>query len=181
MGTTTITGINQCRLIAERLRTAADGKQLRRAVRARLTEVGQPAVDDVKRAVMAVESKGVSGGGSVRRQQIWEQRRKRPPKGGGGHGLRETVARCVKFKVSIRAAAIVLGFIVDASGMPFTQRKLPKYLDAQGRWRHPVYGHRDRWVGQTGQEYFANTLRGHQDNVKAGVETAINDFVREIS
>lgn len=176
---TVITGIDQCRVIAARLKAADDGKLLRKQMTKRLREVAQPAVDDVKQAVMNVQSKGVSGGGSLRRAQIYAQRYKRTPK--GGTGLRASVARCVKSRISIRADGISLKFVVDSAGMPYTQRKLPKYLDNKGRWRHPVFGHRDRWVGQTGQEYFENTLRRREQDIRDGVSGAINDFVREIS
>lgn len=179
MGTTVITGINACRVIAARLKAAEDGKLLRRTMTARLKEVGAPAVDEVKQAVMAVQSRGVGGGGTLRRTQIYAQRYKRTPK--GGTGLRASVARCVKSRVSYRSASIVLLFLVDSNGMPYSQRKLPKYLDGHGRWRHPVYGHRDRWVGQTGQEYFENTLTRQAPRIKDGAQGAIDDFIQEIS
>lgn len=42
-----------------------------------------------------------------------------------------------------------------------------------GSFRHPVYGHRDRWVSQSARPFFFPAVDGHRKAVRDAVERAV--------
>src|SRR5689334_19790760 len=90
-------GEAEFRALGARLRRTAQGKVIRKQLTARIKSVLDPAKADVQRAIMGIESKGVKGHGTLRRSRAYAVKR---PKGRvHAHGLRATVARCVKTRV----------------------------------------------------------------------------------
>lgn len=97
--------------------------------------------------------------------------------GGSSSGLRARVA------AATRAEPIPGGvrYWVDGAAVdPGYGRSLTWYLDGFGRWRHPVYGHEDRWTQQTGQEVFFATLAAVAPRVENDINRVIDEVARRI-
>lgn len=173
-----IEGSATWRQLNAKFRKAANGKDVRRALTKSLQASAKPAVRDVKEAVLKVQSRGVSGGGSKRREASY---RIRHPKGRvRAFGLRQTVSRLVTSRMKYSGIKVGLEVRVNAREMPNKQRRLPYYLDGQGRWRHPLFGDRDKWYGQTGQPYFEKTLKQHTPRVRQDAVDAVTTALKEL-
>jgi hypothetical protein len=172
-------GVEEFRQLGRRLKLLEqEGGYLRKALTKRLRAEMDPTVREVQSAVRAVQSHGVGGNSTRRRAEIYTQRR---PKGRvTAHGLRESIARGIRSRISYTGRAVGAKIFIDSSVLPYSQRKLPRYLDGKGRWRHPVFGHRDRWVGQTGQPYFDTTIRRRIPQIRRAVTEAVNDTLKVI-
>lgn len=173
-----VEGSSTWRDLNAKFKKAANGKVVRRALTKSLRESAKPAVRDVKEAVLKVQSKGIGGGGSKRRHASY---RIRHPKGRvRTFGLRQTIARLVTSRMKYSGIKVGLEVRVNSAEMPNKQRRLPYYLDGQGRWRHPYFGNRDRWYGQTGQPYFAKTLKEHTPRVRQAAVDAVTQALKEL-
>lgn len=100
--------------------------------------------------------------------------------GGGSSGLRASVAnataiRIVKGGISIQ----VYPRRMDNRHRPWG-RSLSYGLDGLGRWRHPVFGNRNVWVEQTGQEVFYRSLKRFESRWRAGIEKAMDETARKL-
>lgn len=166
-----IEGAEKFRQLSAYLRGPA-GKELRRNLNKRLRTAVKPAVDEVKQTIRTLPVRSVGGGGTAQRREH---------RGGRGHahGLRATIAAGVK--VQIRHGNEPDLKIVVRPNLPGSQARLPRYLNRDAGWRHPVYGHRDRWVKQTGREYFENTIVRHQHQIAAEVVQALDDTAKTIA
>lgn len=180
--------------LAKKLRAAgSQGKEMRRALTATFNRMLKPIVTDVQSAVKSVKVKGSSGRGALSRGRFHDAadlrrvskaqaagkvaRRRRSSR---PTGLRASIARGVKSRVQWSGYKFGVRVYIDASGLPQSQRKLPRYLDGQGRWRHPVWGHRDRWASQTGSPYFMVTIQPHQKRLRAEVRRTIDNALRKL-
>lgn len=172
-------GVEEFQALGRRFKMLGqEGGYLRKALTKRLRAEMDPTVREVQAAVLAVQSRGVRGNSTRRRTEIYTQRRARGR--ATAHGLRASIARGVRSRVSYTGRQIGAKIFIDSSALPYSQRKLPKYLDGQGRWRHPVWGNRDRWVGQTGQPYFDTTIRRRIPQIRRAVVEAVNDTLKVI-
>jgi hypothetical protein len=171
-------GEAEFRKLGPRFRKAANGSDVRKQLTKRLRGAAKYALDDTKRAVMAVNSRGIKGGAHARRERAYRLNR---PKGRViGHGLRETVARSLKTRIKYSGFTVGLRIYSDTRVMTNRQKRLPYYLDGQGRWRHPVFGNRNVWVGQLGQPYFYKTLDRHRDRMREAIVDGVNDALKEL-
>lgn len=152
---------------------AAIRKATTKAVQAKLAKI----VDEQQRTARSMAVKGVKGRGTARRDQF-NSKRKRALK--GGHGLRASVARGIKSKVSYTGRKLGARITVDPKGLPQSQRKLPRYLNRPKGWRHPVWGNRERWVEQHGEPYFDDPIRRHRDEVRKAVQDEVNNVMRTL-
>ncbi len=171
-------GEAEFRALGRRLAKTAESKALRRNLTKSLRSTMDPAVQATKQAVMNVQSHGVSGGGTRRRTEIHAQRRKRSAR--GGHGLRASIARGVRSRVKYTGNTVGLRIYVDPATLPASQRKLPRYLDSDKGWRHPVFGNREVWVRQTGQPWFRSTLRQYTPRLRNAVAAAAAETMKEL-
>lgn len=64
--------------------------------------------------------------------------------------------------------------------IPPDMRSLPAYVDGRGRWRHPVFGNTNAWVGQRGEPWFVPTILARAPQFRAGVQRAMNTVARRI-
>ncbi|MFC5996954.1 hypothetical protein ACFQE5_22340 [Pseudonocardia hispaniensis] len=154
---TKIHGQEQYRALARRLREAGRGDLQRKLTKAIRAE-GDPALRAVRAAWMTVDVTSSRSGGS-------------------SSGLRARVAAATR--ISILGSGIrirVEGKRVD----PVYGRSLSYGLDGLGRWRHPVFGNREVWEQQRGQEVFYSTLRRYESRWRAGIEQAMADVARQI-
>lgn len=149
---------NQYRDLSRRLRSA--DAELKRNLRRRIREEGNPALQAVRAAARGIEmSSSPSAGGS------------------GSTGLRARLAAATRLSV-------------QASGVRFTvqaRRVDPRYGErltagSEGTpWRHPVFGNRTApWVRQQGSPWFYPTLRSEGPAFRSAAERAMRDTLRHI-
>lgn len=184
---------DRIRDVGRRLKEAGDTKVYRAMVKGIRTAV-KPAVDDVRSVVRAlpIQGQGSRGRGSAVRAraeyQLSRRRSRRRLRPAAQHrllmrirsrsGLRESVARAIG--MNIRAAGkptAVVRIRVDANMMPPGQRKLPRALNA-GYWRHPVFGNRERWVGQTSEAgWWQKTLNKRGPHVRNEIDKSVSEVM----
>ncbi len=131
----------------------------KRAMRAKLRTAANTGVDAVKTKVLAA-----------------------PPSSGntkGRTGVRAALAAGVK--ASIRSG-------VKTEGVRVTVRpKLPaghegmELIYMKDRLRHPVFGNRDKWVGQETADYFYGPLRKNRPAYQAAIVAAVEEASQQIA
>jgi hypothetical protein len=189
--------------LAKKFRAAGkDGAAVRKALTATIQKELKSVVEDVQSAARGMSIRGErnagsrvrmsSGRGALSRERFdaaKELRRasKAAAKGktvrrrrGGGlsTGLRERVAHSVKSRVQYTGFRMGAKVYVDGSNFPASQRKLPRHLNNPGGWRHPVWGHRDRWAREVGEPYFDRPILRHRDRIRKNVAVAVNNVLR---
>lgn len=156
---TSSASFQQYQALAQRLRSA--DRELKRDLRQRIREAGDPALRAVRAAAMGIRMSS-PGGGAI---------------ASGSTGLRGRIAGATK-----------LGIL--ASGVRFTvnERQVdPRYGEtlvagSEGTtWRHPIFGRRKgRWVEQTGSPWFYPTLQAEGPAFRRAVEKAVQDTLDKI-
>lgn len=159
-------------------RAGRDGAAIRSATTKRIRAILNRIVDEQKHAAQTMNVKGTRGRGALRREQFHGSRRRRALR--GGHGLRRAVARGIKSKVAYSGYKLGARIVADSAALPASQRKLPRYLNRRRGWRHPVWGHRDRWVEQRGEPYFDDPIRRHRRQVRKDVQAVVDDVMRTL-
>lgn len=154
----------QFRALSKKLRKAG-ATDLRKALRQKISEAGKPVVDEVKQAVRDLHVTSGHGGGTSQRRQYTVGRAKATAKADlekaqerarrRGAGLRETIAAGVRLQITAKGVRI----IASAARLPDAQKSLPRHLDSEKGWRHPVFGNREVWVRQAGGPWFAETIK----------------------
>jgi hypothetical protein len=169
------------------------GKKLRSDLNKGIRDAAKPIVKDVQSAVLAIDSSVNHGGvgrdasgrfvrnsGSRLGINSGELSRaiqsgSRKVEIGKSHGLRATIARAVKLKITTTGVRIV----VDGSALPTEQRNLPQALNKAKGWRHPTFGH-EPWVQQSGHPYFDPTILKRADDVRAKIRDVIASITKEV-
>lgn len=164
--------------LAKRLRQAGR-KDLRSSLRKKISDAGRPVLDDVKTAVRTIPVTSHGGGTAQRRRynvgRATTERAKRSA-GRRGAGLRSTIASATKLQITAKGVR----FVVQSSKLPENQRSLPRHLDSEKGWRHPVFGNRDNWVAQKGRPYFASTIKKKAPAFRRAIVEAMEKIRREI-
>lgn len=180
-----IKGTSEFRVVAARLKAAGDGK-LTRQMGKRMKTAAQPAVRAAQQAVKGLAVKGVRGGGGqqrrtgalAKRQTITERAQRAAFR---NRGLRSHVARATRMIMKTSGWSAGVTIRARRSLMPTDQRKLPHYLN-KGRWRHPVFGRRGRWVGQTAPPgWFDQPMREHGPRIRDKAVEVVSEINREIA
>ncbi|WP_189243175.1 hypothetical protein [Planobispora rosea] len=143
------------------LKTEADGKAMRRDLIRELKKPLVPAVAEIKSGLMAMSAGGL-----------------RP----GGEALRTAVAR--RIRPEVKLSGFRAGVRVKARKTPAARgfANAPKRLNSAKGWRHPVFGHRDRWVVQFGRpDYFDDPLRNRRADFRQAVVEAMESTARRIT
>lgn len=158
----------QWRDLSKKLR-AAKATDLRKNLRKTIAEAGKPVLADVQDAVRSLPISSSHGGGQGQRRahnvtRVRSDRSKERAARRGG-GLRSTVASATKLQITAKGVR----FIVDSKRLPVSQRNLPKRLDAERGWRHPVFGNREVWVAQHGGPWFGATIKQKAPAFRAAV------------
>lgn len=166
-----VTGQAELAALARRLKEAGD-KGLKKELGKGLKKAAKPAVAKVQAAVRALDVRGTRGGGKAARL-----RHKAKARGKGR--LRETIARATIAEVKTTGTARVT-IRTRARNLPPDQRRLPRYLDREKGWRHPVFGNREVWVSQRGGPYFSVTLRRETPAVRTEVIQAMRRVASQI-
>ena len=102
-------------------------------------------------------------------------------------GLRVRLARCVR--VTSRTTAeggtgvgkvTTVAVFMDVERMPPGQYALPLTEEGIKVWRHPVFGHRDNWVGQEPNPYFYPVVAAHGGEARMAVDDAVREIKRHV-
>lgn len=155
---TKVAHADKFRRLAERLKRAGRG-DLQRRLTAAVRREGQPALQAVRAAWGGVDVTS--------------------PKGGGySSGLRARVAAATT--IVVRAAGIRVR-VKSSQVDPKYGRTLVHGLNALHHWSHPVFGNRNAWSQQYGQEVFFSTLYDFEGAWRDGVEDEMQQVTREIA
>jgi hypothetical protein len=102
-----------------------------------------------------------------------------PTRGHGHTGLRAEVGSGVN--------TVEIGFGKDylirvtTSMDESDEVNIPLGMDRMSGWRHPVFGHEDRWVQQYAMEpgWFSNTFANAHDSIESALEDAL-EWARDV-
>ncbi|GIH98091.1 hypothetical protein [Planobispora takensis] len=153
--------VDGLKALGRALKKDADGKALRRDLIRELKKPLVPAVAEIKAGLMSMGAGGL-----------------RP----GGEALRTAVAR--RIRPEVKLSGFRAGVRVKARKVPAARgfANAPKRLNSSKGWRHPVFGHRDRWVVQFGRpDYFDAPLRDRRDDFRQAVTEAMEATARRIT
>jgi hypothetical protein len=171
--------VGQYRELARKLRDAGR-KDLRSALRKRISEAGKPVVEEVRTAVRDLRVTSSHGGGTAQRRGFTVSRAKTAKAADRARrraaGLRETVARATRLQITAKGVR----FLVDSKQLPADQRSLPRHLDSDKGWRHPVFGNRSVWVSQKGGPYFATTIKKRAPAFRQAIVDAMDEITAEL-
>lgn len=184
-----VSGQADFKALSRRLKDAGE-KGLRKELRRAIKKATGPAVRDVQEAARNIPIRGARGGGKKSRQLHYKGKRAAK----GGHGLRATVARATRADIKPAGEARVT-IRTYARYLPEDQRNLPRYLDREKGWRHPVFAKRgwvsmskgkgsrgergtqhgagETWVEQFGAPWFSVTLKKHGPPVRREILDAM--------
>jgi hypothetical protein len=179
--------------LASRFRAHRNGAVIRKALTTAIQAELKTVVYDIQREARGMNVKGSRGRGSrsrarfdlakeMRRASVAAAKGKkvRARRGSISTGLRERVAHSVKSKVQYTGFRLGAKVYVETSNFPHSQRKLPRDLNRAGGWRHPTWGHRDRWVQQVGEPYFDRPVLRHRDRIRKSVAGAVSQALRSL-
>jgi hypothetical protein len=181
-----ITGTDEFHKVARRLKEAGNGKLTREMSRA-MRAAAQPAESAMKQEVQTLNvsrrggasARGVRAGYALRnRKKATENARQKAFR---NSGLRSTVARSVRTKVSTTARSSSVRIRAQQSLMPPSQRKLPRLMN-KGNWRKPLFGNRRRWYEQTTPPagWFDRPAEVHGPRIRERAVDVIDDINRKI-
>lgn len=155
MAATGVSGAEEFVRLAKHLAVA--DKELRKQLLRRIRDAGKPVAHDMKAGLRA---------------QL-------PNKGGlANRGGRAPVG------IRTRAAGKQAGIRIQASGSKktLTARTL-KGLDESGSWRHPVFGDRKKWAGQTEgavQGWFTEQAEDAKPEMQREILAAMHEITEQI-
>lgn len=87
-------------------------------------------------------------------------------------GLRSALANSVS--VSLRSAGNGIEYRITAD------HPLAEHTNGSVRWRHPVFGNRDAWVGQQGSQWWTRAMRDSAPSMRDAAARALERAVRRI-
>jgi hypothetical protein len=131
-------------------------KNLPGKLRKSMRDAARPAAEDAKRRVKSL-----------------------PVHGAKHSGLRRRVASGVAIQAG---AGRGLGVRIVTGMRDPQERNLPRYLDDSRGWRHPTFGHRDRWVHQdTGGSWFRAPIAEHRPQMTRDLQQVLDDAAETIA
>ena len=153
------------RAAARRLREMNDRK-VKDLFRSRLEDAARPVVPRVQAAVLAI-----------------------PATGEKHTGLRARIAACVQVASwDAGARGVNVAVEVQPRHMPEHEKGLPLYMEGvvdkarHNRWRHPVYGHRERkWADQASHPYFYGPARSFGPAARDALGKALDDITKQLN
>ena len=105
--------------------------------------------------------------------------RKRLPSPGG---LRSRIARTVEVASWQRGPQTSVAVEVQPQKMPDREYSLPLYYEgAKPRWRHPVFGNTQVWVGEDATPFFYQAADGFGRAAADALGAALDDITRDLS
>jgi hypothetical protein len=162
----TVAGAAELRALALALRRGQG--TLRSELTSAFKRAGADTLRRVKSNVTTMDIKGYRVGG----QRPFRQHR-------AGQGLRRRIAAVTELDVRTGTAGPRVRFVVQTDRLG-SARKLPFYLDAGRRWRHPIMGNRSRWAASSGKPWFRKEIAADMKRFEAECQKAIDATVRQI-
>jgi hypothetical protein len=162
---------NDLKQLGKDFRQASNGKELRKAFNKQVSGVLRPVAAEVRAAYLAAPSHG-HGSASRARQ--------------GQPDLRGLLAKSTVMQVRTSGRQAGVRIAVRGKKMPSGMRSLPRYFEGEpttagrGRWRHPVFGDRTRWVQQPSRRTFEPVVSPHLPQVAAAVQRARDEVARKL-
>ncbi|WP_432001232.1 hypothetical protein [Streptomyces sioyaensis] len=102
-----------------------------------------------------------------------------PTHGRSHTGLRRRVAAGVGIRVSTSRHP---GVTITTKMADPSEAVIPRGMDSQRGWRHPVFGDTDNWVTQhTGGSWFRETFADGRDEVQAAVRQVLENAAQTIA
>ncbi len=142
------------------MRAEADGKQLRKELAQNLRNELKPAAALAKSGIMAMSSAGP----------------------GVAPALRSAIAR--KIRPEVKLGGRWSGARVKAFKTPGVRgfANAPKRTNRASGWRHPVFGDRENWVHQDGEnQWFERALEGRRNQYRSAVLGAMEEMAERIA
>jgi hypothetical protein len=143
-----------------------DGRQVKDIFKRRLTDAGRPYPARVRASVLAI-----------------------PTKPDGKHtGLRARIAQCVELSSGTDSKSAYVSVWVNPFRMVPDYKTLPLYMEGvkesrarnYSRWRHPIYGDRERWATQPAHPYFYQAASPLGRASGDAMRLALEDISRQI-
>lgn len=153
-----VTGEDDLRRVAARLKANGNPKAIRQEMLKGLRDATKPAVVAAKDAALRLPSK-------------------RPAKAGG---LRRRTARATRAKVRLTGRDV--GIRVAVARAPLGPAGRVPQLMNRGDFRHPVFGDRDKWVTQHGRPgWFDRANKTEASKVREGARAVLDNIERKLS
>jgi len=147
--------------VAAKLRAAGHG-DLQRKLTAAIRKDGGPALAAVRAAWLGIEVGSTRGGVAPPDTSTGLRRR--------AAAATQMSARPTGIRISADGNAVVPGY-----------PSVLLHLNGQGRWTHPVFGHRRAQTTETGTEVFAPTLMRFAPKWESGLLRVMEETVRDIA
>lgn len=162
-----ITGEHAVRNMA---RSVADGPDHLRSNLARaMRSAAQPTLRAAKRAIATNRIRGFP----TSRRSGKAYRGPSSPK-----GLRARIAAAVHLDLDVGSLSPRAQFTVRTAQVG--AGRVPEYIEAGIRWRHPIMGNRKAWASSQGQPWFERTVERHQPLFARRTNEAVERTARAI-
>lgn len=172
----TVTAGPEFAAVAKRLKDEG-AKALQKSMNKRIKAAADPVLKDLQKAVRNVTVRSARGGGSRARTAFSGTPAAARKRGGG---LRETTARAIQLKIQGSGQSVGVKIRIDGTKLPPDQRGLPKLLDGQRPWRHPVWGNTAVWVTQQGEPWWTPTIERAMPALRTELAKIIDDVIAEL-
>lgn len=145
------------KLLARRMAREGDGKALRQDLVRQLKDAAEIVSNDIRQGVTATPSKGHKGA-----------------------SLRAAIARSVYTQV--RTGGYTAGVRITTRQGKFVRgfTSAPERYDSPKGWRHPVYGHRDRWARNEGHPFWNKAAAKNHDVAREKCLKAMEDMALRV-
>lgn len=125
-------------------------------------------------------TKGIRSAAGPARQAARAEIRSMRSKGHRGPSLRSAIASGIS--ISVKPAGKDVGVRIQAKQTKLRGfSRAPEYTDGPG-WRHPVFGHRTRWVSQRGKNnWFEGSIKKEKPEIRKEIERVMDETAERIA
>ena len=191
MQDSTVGTSQQFAALSRALKDAGEGtgkNSLRGQMLAELRAIAKPILDAERQAIMAVDSNAQGTQSAARAAAALKRSKNVTEKSAtralGRSGLRASISRSLRIVVKDSGFSQQVGVRVttDGSRLPKGQTYLPRGLDSDKGWRHPVFGGTG-WVTQYGNPsgWFRSTAKAHHPMAVRRINGVLDKFARDLA
>lgn len=143
--------------LANALKAEEEGKTLRRELTKGIRSAAGPARQAARASIRSMKSKGHSGS-----------------------SLRSAIASGLS--ISVKSSGKDVGVRIQAKQTKLRGfSRAPEYTDGPG-WRHPVFGHRTRWVSQHGKnKWFEDSIKKEKPGIRKEIQKVMDETAEIIA
>lgn len=175
--------------VSRALKAAGQG-EVRKRLGAEMRTIAKPILTDLRKAVLALDSTAKGSTSAARAAKrvgraasafgYTDRQIERALK---HSGLRESVARSLRIVARDSGYKAGVRITSEGSRMPEGQRYLPRGLDSDKGWRHPVFGAQENWVQQFGNPpgWFRSTAGAHRPLAVRKMRAVVEKYVAELA